>query len=91
MQRWIRKSKVHLGPVITKAVKGHKEGFYSYINSKREANMNEERMLNRARILVTKDVEKLGASPRGKSGERFILSGGEQNRENTSAYRSAKA
>lgn len=63
-------------------MKGHKEGFYNYINIKREANVNEEPMLNRARVLVTKDVEKLGASPGRKSGIRFILREEEQSREN---------
>lgn len=49
---------------------------------KGEANVNEEPMLKRARVLVTKHVEKLGASPGGKYGVRLILSGGEQSREN---------
>lgn len=38
-------------------------------------------MLNRVRVPVRKDVEKLGASPGGKSRVRFILSGGEQSRK----------
>lgn len=63
-------------------MKEHKEGFYNYINSKREANVNEEPMLNRSRVLVIKDVEKLSAGPGGKSGAKFILSGGEQSRDN---------
>lgn len=67
MQGWVRKSKVHLGLNLTRDVKGHKEGFYNYINGKREANVNEEPMLNRVRVILTKDVEKLGASPGGKS------------------------
>lgn len=80
-QVWVRKSKVHLGLNMTRDVKGHKEGFYNCTNRKREADVNEEPMLNRARVLVTKDVEKLAASPGGKSGVRCILSGGAQSRE----------
>lgn len=88
MQGCVRKSKVHLGLNLRRDVKGLKEGFYNYINSKREANVNEEPMLNRARVLVTKDMEKLGASPGGKSGVKFILSGGgaKQGEHNQSAH-----
>lgn len=54
----IKKTKANLELGLVRDVKGSKNGFCKYINSKRKVKENVSLLLNGARDLVTKDMEK---------------------------------
>lgn len=54
----VRKVKAHLELSLVRDFKGIKKGFYKYIGNKRKTRENVSPLLNGARDLVTKDMEK---------------------------------